>query len=112
MQTTTKKSPANPGSRPCSRVNLEKPPKLRFLAEKQEGGDVLQRFLGISFERNGRFDGVLWPSPSACLPICLWPGGRGGINKQIGRQVGGFPLFRCGPRDTQEIGVFVGTGHF
>ena len=40
------------------------------------------------------FDGFLWFSPSACLPICLRPGGRGG-QKQIGRQVEGFSLFGC-----------------
>merc|ERR1712034_287326 len=40
------------------------------------------------------FHGFLWSSPSACLPVCLRPGGRGG-RKQIGGQVEGFPLFGC-----------------
>jgi len=57
------------------------------------------------------FHGFLWSSPSACLPVCLRPGGRGGPQtnwKASGRFLFVWLRRRRRPRDTVQIVVFVG----
>ena len=57
------------------------------------------------------FDGLFWYLPSACLPFCLRPVGRGGPQSKW-KAGGGFPFMwlrhRRPPRCGKQMAVFVG----